>query len=239
MKKLILAALAASLMAASGRADTVDLSAHAGFTSLSMGNFNKANSAFWGWSGVGHVNELDSGFIVGLDATTKRLTRFDWLDLGLRGEYLQSDLAVNDSLASGGNKSYVSDQANLGGLLIGAKAEAPFVDDRLTAGLGLWAGMGYATMAQAVGYSQSALSNGVYTTYLPVGEAEASLRYRLGSRWSLTASTGWRWADAASLKDSRGVPLYQDLQLWKYGVKSPLNVDYSGATAQGAASYSF
>ncbi|HXB97930.1 MAG TPA: hypothetical protein VNZ54_07745, partial [bacterium] len=97
------------------------------------------------------------------------------------------------------------------------------------------------TLDQHVGYSQNnrPLSNGIYGALLPVAEAEASLRYSLGARVTLSASGGWRWADAPSLKDSAGTPYDDDLHLWEYGTKAPVNVDYSGVTAQGAVSVSF
>jgi hypothetical protein len=239
MKHLILAAALAAL-GTSAHAALIDVSAHAGYTTLSLGDFNNGTSAMWGWDGDGFQQTIHSGYVVGLDACTQRLTHWDWLSLGLRGEYLQSNEGqVNEP--SGGY--YFQNMGTLTSLLVGGKFSLPSSVPGLELGLGAWIGGGYATMSQSAaftsGYSFSApIQSGLFDGELLEGQLEGTMKYALNQRVSLVLTGGWRWADAPELKDG-STPLCSPESYTFGGPAAPVNVDFSGATAQGSVGYSF
>jgi|GEM_PF-1292874 hypothetical protein len=249
MRKTVLAALLAVLISGPARAGLLDLGFHAGYTSVSMADLNHANAATYGWYPSDHTDSLSSGYVLGLDLTSRHLTRLDWLKLGLRGEYLRTNPAEMDSIHRIGINSsrldYV-DQGNMAGALVGASVSAPFIAERLDLAFGAWFGGAYGTMAQGVSFNggkgstaSSAPSNGVYTSMYAVGELESTLSWRLNGRLSLDFSGGWRWADAGNMKDDKGTALYDTLQYWQFNRKTPVNVDFSGLSAQGGLKAAF
>ena len=239
MKHLILAAALAALGTAA-HADLLDVSAHGGYTTLSLDDFNRATSALWGWDGDGFQQTIHSGYVVGLDVCTRHLTRLDWLSVGLRGEYLQSNEGqVNEP----SGHYYVQNMGTLSSILVGGKFSLPSSVPGLQLGLGAWIGGGYATMGQAVayapGYSFSRkIQSGLFIGDLLEGQLEGSLKYALSSRVGLSFNGGWRWADAPQLKNG-GTPLYYHESYLFGGSPAPVNVDYSGATAQGSVDFAF
>jgi hypothetical protein len=239
MKIRLLLAILASGLTLSLRADAIDLSAHAGYTTVGMGSFNKYNEKFWGYDSSGGVSDITNGYVVGLDASTHRLTG-PWLALGLRGEYLQTNEAqLNDTAST----IYFNNMGTLSSLLIGAKIDATGGPLGLDLGLGAWIGGGYGTMGQFNAMSHSGpVQSGVYSGTCLQGEFEASVGYHLSPRIGFQFTGGWRWADFTSLSDG-GQPLYE--QGPYNGIYSPqkalnpVNVDFSGATAQGSVNLSF
>jgi hypothetical protein len=239
MKHLILAAALAALGTAA-HAGLIDVDAHAGYTTLSLGDFNKATSAFWGWDGDGAQQTIHSGYVVGVDACTQRLTHWDWLSLGLRGEYLQSNEGqVNEP--SGGY--YFQNMGTLTSLLVGGKFALPSSLPGLELGLGAWIGGGYATMSQSAAYTSNyhfnrTIQTGLFDGELLEGQLEGSLRVALSPRVGLAFTGGWRWADAPELKDGATVLCVPESYTFG-GAYAPVNVDFSGATAQGAVDFTF
>jgi hypothetical protein len=239
MRKILLAALLAAAACGTARAGLLDLSAHAGYTTVAMGSFNKYNDKFWGYDSSGSNSDITNGYVVGLDASTHRLTP-PWLALGLRGEYLQTNEARLDDTAS---NIYYNNMGTLTSLLVGAKIDAPGGPWGVDLGLGAWVGAGYGTMDQFNANSQSGpVQSGVYSGISLQGELEGSLTYHLSQRLGFQFTGGWRWADFSSLGDG-GQPLYE--QGPYNGIYSaqrslnPVNVDFSGATAQGSVNVSF
>lgn len=241
MRTLILAAAAVVASAGVLSADVVDLNFHAGYTSFAMGTLNKSNAYLNGWEAVDHADLLDSGFVVGVDEGSRRFTPWDALELGLREEYLQSNSAEMKSLTGTyPDRLDFTDQATLTNVLVGAKLDTPFLDSALTLGWGAWIGYGYAALDQNVRYNgnPASIQAGLFSSMLLVGELESSATYRIGSHIGLTFTGGWRWADAPSLS-SHGTPLYDNYQYWLNGKDHRENVDFSGATAQGAVNVYF
>jgi hypothetical protein len=241
MRKTFLALVVATLLGGTAHAELMDVSVHAGYSTVSMGQLNRSNAALWGWDTSGYWGDLNSALVTGVDLTTHRFSPWSALAWGLRAEYLLTNQAV---VYMPGDNRY-SDQGSLSSVLLGAKASAPFVIDGLTAGLGAWVGYGIAVMDQHVDAvspqapNGALLSGGSYKGGLLVGELEGSLSYPLSKRVSLSLSGGWRWADAGALKDGNGTPLYDDLQLWQFGRKMPVDIDFSGAISRASVSFSF
>jgi hypothetical protein len=237
MFKITLAAIAAIAIASASQAAMLDVTPHAGYSTVSMGALNHSNETQWGWEGTGSVNDIHSAYVVGVDLTSSHLTPHDWLNLGLRTEYLQTNQLINDGRPD--NSTYNTDQGTLTNLLVGASASQPFILNGLQLGLGAWVGGGYGVMSQHESKDWPALiQSGNFTGYTLVGELESTISYALGSHLRLSFVGGWRWADFASMKDGN-TPLYDNLQLWEHGLQNPVNVDFSGATGQGSVSYSF
>ena len=189
MQKRLLLAVLASVVALSLRADAIDLSAHAGYTTVSMGSFNKYNEKFWGYDSSGTVSDITNGYVVGLDASTKRLTG-PWLSLGLRGEYLQTNESVLNNTSS---NIYYNNMGTLSSLLVGAKIDASGGPLGVTLGLGAWVGAGYGTMGQFHAYSASGpVQSGLFTGICPEGQLEGSASWKLGNRVGLQFTGGWR-----------------------------------------------
>jgi len=246
MHKTILALALAWAASGALRAGLLELDPHAGYTTVSMGDLNHANAAIYGWYPSDHAESLSSGYVAGLDLTTSHLTRVEALKLGIRAEYLRTNPAEMKDVTLIAHQSdaldYV-DQGNLASVLLGGKLSAPYLSDRLLIGLGAWAGCGYGTLDQSVTFDgnqgTNLLPSGVYTSLLLVGELEATLRWRLSQRLALDFSGGWRWADAGSMRDSKGAPLYNAEQYWELNKTAPVDVDFSGATAQGGLNIAF
>ncbi|HTB23178.1 MAG TPA: hypothetical protein VK914_10780 [bacterium] len=247
MRKVVLAAIAALLVCGTLSADVLDFTPHAGYTSFAMNSFNRANGNVFGWEGagesMGYNQDIQSGIVVGADETTKCLSPWKSLDLGLREEYLVSNQArlVSDQGSDNDGLDY-SDKASLTNILVGGKVSAPFSVPGLSLGLGAWVGYGYATMDQHVNYDgfdgDNLMQSGLYTAGILVGELESTVTYKIGSHIGLNFTGGWRWADAPELK-SHGTPLYDAEQYWEWNISSPVNVDFSGATAQGSVDLYF
>jgi len=239
MRLRTLSAIAALALASAAHAGLVDLNLHAGYTSLSMGELNHSNAMLMGWDGAPYAEELNSGIVVGLDATTKHLIRLPWLELGLRAETLRSNQAEMRNWP-GNVSSVYTDVASLSSLLVGAKASAPFAVSGLSLGWGAWVGYGYAELDQHVSdTTRPPIQSGVFTAYILVAELESTLSYAVTDRISLNATGGWRWADAPKMKDGNNTDLLDAEQYWENNYLTSVNVDYSGATFQGSVSYSF
>lgn len=242
MRHNLWTAIALAAFVGALHADAVDLGVHAGYTSFAMGQVNRANAYNSGWSGVQYAQDIDSGYVVGIDETSSRLTPWNWLSVGLREEYMQSNQAENKSTAPGGNGLDYTDQATLTDALVGIKATTPFRDSNFTLGAGAWVGYGYGALEQRVHYDDGSgavfMQGGLFGADILVGELESTISYRIGSRIGLNFTGGWRWADAP-YATSHGKPLYDALQYWLNGYKLPVNVDFSGATAQGGVSLTF
>jgi hypothetical protein len=243
MRTTLVAALAALCLSATAHADLVDVDVHSGVSTVNMAQVNRSNAALWGWDVAGQVDDLDSAWVSGVDFSTRSLTPYPWLELGLRVEYLQTNEAIVDDPEA---PTYITEQGKLSSALVGAKVSAPFAAvDGLSAGLGAWFGYGYATFEQNVttqtvgGPGSAPLQSELFRSSIIVTELEGRLQYQLTRHWALGVTGGWRWADAGLMKDPSGDLLSDNLQLWEYGNKAPINVDFSGITAQGSLSYSF
>jgi len=233
-----LLAIASVAMTSAAHAGLVDLNLHAGYTSLSMGDLNHSNAVFMGWDGIPYSEDINSGIVVGLDATTARLTRLPWLDLGLRVETLRSNQAEMKNSPIGLENDY-TDVASLTSLLVGAKASAPFLAEGLDLGTGVWLGYGYAELDQHVNYTlRPPVQSGVFTNEIPVAEWETTLTYALASRIKVSFTGGWRWADAPKVWAGK-TDLWDAEAWWDHSIQTPVNVDYSGVTCQGSITYAF
>ena len=239
MRKILLAI--ALGMAFTSSLPALDLSFHGGYTSFAMGDLNRANASLVGYDAEPYSQPIQSGFVVGADLCSPLAGAPDWLQVGARYEYLQSNSAElkNDSGGGGIGNVDFTDQAKLNNFLVGCKASAPFALPGLTAGLGAWAGYAYATLDQHSTQYNSPLQSGLFMGSLLVAELETSLGYSVGKRIHLDFTGGWRWADAGYLYDDTHKPLYDALQIYEMSTNAPVNVDYSGLTAQGSVSYSF
>jgi hypothetical protein len=237
MRKILLAA--ALGLAFTSSLPALDLSFHGGYTSFAMGDLNRANAGLVGYDGQPYSQPIQSGFVVGADLCSPLQGAPDWLHLGLRYEYLQSNLAELKNAGGGIGDVDFTSQAKLNNLLVGAKASAPFVLNGLSLGLGAWAGYGYATLDQHSRQFISPIQTDLFMKSLLVAELESSIVYKIGRRISLDFTGGWRWADAGWMYNDDHVTLYDALQIYEMSTKSPVNVDYSGLTAQGSVSCSF
>lgn len=241
MRHPILAALVLAALGSNAQAAWLDVTPQAGYTTFSMGELNRANSSLHGYDMAGTQDDLDNGFVAGLDLTTSRLLGLNGLSWGLRMEYLQSNQAENKD-PSTYHFDY-TDQATLTNALLGGTYNASVAGSGLSLGLAAWIGAGHAVLNQNVSlnvYSTSdPIQSGSFSANVLVGELEARAAYQLGKRIGLAVSGGWRWADATQVS-SGGTPLYNNLQYWYYNSStSPVNVDFSGATLKGSVSYSF
>jgi hypothetical protein len=239
MRKTLFTAFMVLVMGSPLAAQTVDVSVHGGYTSFSMQDINHSNAMLIGWNLVPGNTDIKDGMIIGADFT-HALGAFS---LGLRTEYLQSNLAElkNDASAMGIGL-VMTDQASLSNALLGGSYRAPWVAEGLTLGLGAWLGCGYGVINQDKAYCQSGwtdkIQSGAFSSTLLVAELEATVSYALGARTAFSLSGGWRWADAPQVT-SDGEALSNGVELMKKGVKAPVNADFGGATAQGSVSYSF
>lgn len=240
MRKAVLAAVLSAVAVGPLNADILEITPHAGYTSVSMGQFNHYNDVMWGWDGDGYNRVLSSAYVVGLDVTTHRLTPWEWLDLGVRGEYLDTNLGeMNEPSA----QLDYTDQGSLSSAEVGATVDAPTSLGGLHLGLGAWIGAGYGTMEQNVRLNTNKspaapVSDGLFTATNLVGELEGSLKYMITPKLSLSFTGGWRWADMGVMK-SHGTPLTEMENTWLEWTNNPVNVDFSGVTAQGALTYGF
>jgi hypothetical protein len=237
MRKILLAT--ALGLAFTSTLPALDLSFHGGYTSFAMADLNRANASLVGYEAEPYSQPIQSGFVVGADLCSPLPGAPEWLQLGLRYEYLQSNLAELKNDSSGIGNVDFTDQAQEHNFLVGGKATAPFILQGLTAGLGAWAGYAYATLDQHATMNNSPLQSGLFMGSMLVAELETSVGYSLGKRIHLGLTGGWRWADAGYLYDDAHQPLYDSLQIYEMSVKAPVNVDFSGLTAQGSVSYSF
>ena len=249
MSKTILAAALGLALRSALPAQLVDVNVHAGYTTFAMGDLNSANNSLWGYNmGYPAYNGyyyygIDRGVVAGVDLTTSRFLPVQGLVWGLRSEAMQSNLAEfkADNVPPYSIGAQYTDRATLTTVLVGGKYSLPFVTDGLSLGLGAWAGGGYGVLDQHATQDLTgpySIQNGVFSAMLPVAELESSVDYKLGSHVSVSLSGGWRWADAPQVKNG-GEALYNNWQKWYNATKSPVNVDFSGATAQGSVSYSF
>jgi hypothetical protein len=240
MRKIVLAACLA-VLASAAQAAWLDVTPHAGYTTFSMGELNRANAALHGYDMQGHQQDLNNGFVAGLDLMTQRWTGAQGLSLGLRTEYLQSNLAENRNPNSTYNFCY-TDQATLANLLVGAAFDAPIAGSGLSIGLNAWIGGGHGVVNQNTTHNAvptgDPIQSGSFSADILVGELGTRLTYPLGGRFKLAAEGNWRWADAGQVK-SGGTPLYNNLTYWYSKTKAPVNADFSGASLQGSVSYSF
>jgi hypothetical protein len=242
MRKTVLAALLAVVISGPAKASLLDLSVHGGFTTVNMSGVNQSNDKLWGWSiEGGEQTPLSTGFVVGLDATTRRLSPWSWLVPGLRVEYLQTNPGLLVMQSGATADDYVLNKGSLTSALLGVQTDAPFLADGLRAGLGAWGGYAYGTLSQRITAQDGTdpMQQGLYMAGLFQAELEGSLNYQLPWHMKLQASAGWRWADAPQMKDDQGVPLGDNLEHYRNGTNFPVNVDFSGATASGGVSYSF
>src|ERR1700758_5124614 len=157
MRKTILAALLG--LSFTGALPALDLSLHGGYTSFNMSEVNRSNSALIGWYRVGYSEAIQSGFVVGADLALP--TAQSWLQLGLRTEFMQSNLAETKSTNLGGS---ITDRGTLSDLLVGLKAST---DGALSLGLVVWAVYGYATYDQK-DPNQILSQSGLFMGSLPV-----------------------------------------------------------------------
>jgi len=218
----------------------LDLSFHGGYTSFAMADLNHANASLVGYEAEPYSQPIQSGFVAGADLCSPLPGAPDWLQVGLRYEYLQSNTAElkNDNTNGVGDVDF-TDQARLNNLLVGGKASVPFALKGMTAGIGAWAGYGYAELDQHAKMDNSPIQAGLFMGSLLVAELETSIGYNIGKRIHLDFTGGWRWADAGFLYDDTHQPLYNALDIYENSLNTPVNVDYSGATAQGSVSVSF
>ena len=218
----------------------LELSLHSGCTSFGLGELNRANAQFTGYAKYARSQDLRSGLVVGADALSAPA---DGLQFGLRAEAMQSEEAENRSDKGGLGTTDVVDQAALTTVLLGVRAST--LRSGMNLGLGAWAGYGYATLQQHCGLNPNqAVQDGLFMGSLPVAELEATLAYGLGHGFSLSVLGGWRWANAGALYDDTHHALLDNGQAWNHGLgdpagRIPLDLDYSGVSAQGSVSYSF
>jgi hypothetical protein len=238
MKNILMAAIAAACLGA-GPLAALSLEPHAGYTTVSMGDLNRANDAVYGYWGVGPSVRMTNAVVAGLDLM-QAVDGVPGLSLGLRGDWLQTNLAqtTNVDPYTPSNDFSMTDQGNLSSLLLGGKLSAPFLLNGLDLGLGAWLGYGYATLSQRV--SKATLEDGLFMGSLWVGQLEGSLRYSVAKHISLAFTGGWRWANAGSLYDDQHHALYDSIQYWHGGNRRALSdADFSGISAQGSVGYSF
>lgn len=232
---------------------TAGLSFHAGYTTVQMADLNRANAALWGFfdTSSGSENGIHDGLVLGLDYVRPGWSPWAWLPLGFRAEYLRTGASTAHMFNTIGNQPIdftVQDQGSLSSLLVGGGFKTDAADiPGLSLGLNAWVGYGYAEMDQTVAnvstyaFSQPMASDSYFGLVFE-GQLEGSVSYQFAPNARVFGSGGWRWANAASLRDGGGNPLVENLPADGYygsQANAPVNVDYSGITAQGGISLQF
>jgi hypothetical protein len=231
-------------------------SVQAGYTTVSMTDLNRSNAAMWGYfdTNSGMVRPLHDGMVVDLNLMASQWTPYPWLELGLRAEYLQtgtSELLVTDEHPPDNNATLfdLQDQGSMLSGLVGIGISGPTFLPGLNLGLHGWAGPGFARITQNVDYSTNLSgavqpNSGIYSGLCLEGQMECSLSYQVASAVSLSFSGGWRWANVGGVQDSNGKALYEIMPALGYyssgnPTLSPVNIDFSGATAKGSVDFNF
>jgi hypothetical protein len=242
MRKTLLAAALGLALGSPLSALSLDASVHGGFTTFNMGDLNRSNATLMGWDLAPYSQDISSGYVVGMDWVTRAWSPLAGMTWGLRTEYLQSNLAEMKNYPNDVTL-VMTDQASLTDALVGANLAVPAGTSGLTVGVGAWLGYGLGVMNQHKTYDGGSsrsirIQSGAFSDTILVGELETSLGYDLTPHWGVSFTGGWRWADAPEVK-SGSEALDDGSTLWEFGRKTPVNVDFGGATAQGSVHYRF
>jgi hypothetical protein len=262
MRRLLAITVGLGLIGASAYADVIDFTPFAGYTTVAMTDVNKGNAEFTGLEkyesamtpGVTMDNtDLSNAWIAGGDLLTTKLSPWQNLSLGIRGEYLATNTSNNqlNDAALGGTAWKVQDNGTLTSLMLGGRYQLPGAQYGLSLSVGVFGGFGYATMWQAltVPLIPGGMDNrsGLYQGEGFVGDLDLRLDWVIPHvKWlHLDAQGGYRYASLGDLSD-HGKPLTsgydQFLQLLAPGTTgsgSAEDVDFSGLTGEGGLSVNF
>lgn len=266
MRKPLCLAAGLAFLAAAAPAAVLEFSPYAGYTTVNMATVNQGQSnlktiaEFFCLAALSqparfHNNtQLTNGLVAGADVTTDALTPWSWLSLGLRGEYLQTNMAkltLDQVLPPmfGPNPTVIDYelQGTLSSALLGVRAKHAGDWHGLSASLGLYGGLGYAVMNQSAAAlrlrDQFTGEGFVAESDLRVDWSPASLSWL-----RLSAQGGYRYASLGQLYNSRGQALAGPKDIlfnnisggpsFEYG-GAGMDVDFSGFTATGGLSLLF
>ena len=255
MRKLAIVAVGLSLfglVSAAAGAEVIDFTPFAGYTTVTMGSMNGDQQSLTtifkilgAEGGSVQSTDLSNAWIVGGDLLTDRLTPWKRLSLGLRGEYLETNPSTDDYSHAGMTIDYTG-KGSLTGVLLGGRYQLPGAEYGLNLSVGAFGGLGYGTMAQDIKLIEGETLN---DSSLSTGEGfMADLDLRLDwivphVQWlHLDAQGGYRYASFGEFSEhgkpmdgpggmlSAFAPIYPD---------GPVNVDFSGLTAEGGLTVVF
>jgi hypothetical protein len=261
MRRLFAFTVGLGLIAASAHADVIDFTPFAGYTTVAMTDVNKGNAEFTGLDkyeaamspGV-TMDETDitNAWIAGGDLLTTKLTPWQNLSLGIRGEYLATNTSNNqiNISAMSGPAWKVQDNGTLTSFMLGGRYELPGAQYGLNLSVGIFGGLGYATMWQDLTIplvpNHKDDTSGLYQGEGFVGDLDLRLDWVIPHvKWlRLDAQGGYRYGSLGDISD-HGKPLTsgydQFLQLLAPGTGSGSaeDVDFSGLTGEGGLSVNF
>ena len=233
MKVLKVIGAALLLFSASQASALVDISGFGGYTTLGMGDLNKAVDNAVASGGSTASQKSQSGYYVGADAG---FSTVPFLKIGPRLEFVQPGQA-SVTYASG-NKFTVDSDLLL--MELGLTVDTSIPMSGLSVIGGIWGGYGLAGAKNTqtfAGLSNSALGNGGGF----VGEAAAQLRYGLVAGLSLGLDLGYRLANITNMENSTDSPFgpKKGDPFFKNSNGSTGAFDYSGLNIGGALSFNF
>lgn len=247
-----------SLLSASAPAAAIQFTPFAGYTTVNMTTVNESINAaetfieVLGSSGPGlkvafrNNQKVTSAWVVGGELLSDRLTPWQSLSLGVRGEYLQTNLGqlTTDSLP-GMSLDYEL-FGNLSNFMLGGRYQVPGDWHGVGLSVGAFAGLGYAEMHQSMAAIHR---NDLFNGEGFVGDVDLNLHWAPASftHTRFNALLGYRYASLGNLSNGAGQPLKPLTGTFLAGLPgSPfvnhqggMDVDFSGLNVGGGFSLSF
>lgn len=215
MKRLLLAFIALSLTGARANAAAIELTPFANYTTVNMATVNQGIASAYSFLNIISLigppepivfknnAQLNSGYVLGAELMTDRLTPWEGLSLGLRGQYLQTGLAQVSTLPN----MFIPDfdyelYGNLSSFMLGLRYQLGGIGN-FSVSTGAFAGMGYAEMHEAMGFI---MKRSLYHGEGFVGDLDVRIDWKPSfvKHVGLNALLGYRYASLGQLSDSGG-----------------------------------
>lgn len=245
-----------SLVSASAHAAALEFTPYAGHTTVNMTTVNqslKSSETMLGLISMMSSTPLDytnktqitGAWIVGADVLSGSLSPWESLSLGLRTEYLQTNLGQITTHSAAMPISFNYELwGNLTDVLLGGRYQIPGKWAGFDLSAGLFMGVGYAEMHEAMG---AIGFRNLYHGQGFVGDLDLRLNWAPESFTHLRFNTqlGYRYASFGQLYNEAGEPLRPGVSnlLAMAGPATPkaggMDVDFSGLTIGGGFSLSF
>ncbi len=218
---LVLASLAAS-----ARADLLELSGFGGYTSLAMGQLNGALAANRDRAGVDQTTtkSVSQGYLAGLDLRTGALIPLPFFEVGLKAEYIGADQPGEAAGTLLGKRFDAKDDPSMVAGMAGLDFHIGIPATPLKVGVSAYGGYGEGLMSQSYSLAGSPTLDNYSNGGGFVGELEGRLDWKLVSVLSLYAFGGYRFAQPFGL--SAGPVRFAAVP-----GGGAVKVDFSGATA--------
>jgi hypothetical protein len=217
MKKIVLiicSVIMPSLLLASG-----NFSFWWGYSFSSMASVNQMiNTEYKGYDTGNYLDPIDAGTVVGLDGA---YWYYSWWGIGGRVSLTMLFGGGASGIKSGNNDSVFIDGQQIQ-VLMGVPFLFEFLEGKISAGGGLYAGWGYAHLG--ISHNGSADAGG----HCFVFEVPLRITYHISSSFLLDLNFSWKTANAADIYVIRVSQYYPGYTM---GEKLPYGADFSGIMA--------